>query len=274
MKRSPEWKALRKVFDEEWWALDRRSHDAQNEKYPYDIFGKSSVEETNALREALDKTFDAEREELRKKHGELLDAQQAKDEAELVVHLVWWVATEKLIKFSIDDLIDKVLNSNLASLVTVSSEKTGFRKTGNYGRPKRFKFVEVLFETTFNKVNLDDDRGGNLVFFLAEYTIKLGIGGRMFVNGWPWDGRLGMAEIDVKEKPAEMISLTDWFPRDPESLLSPRPPPAEAGDEATGAPVAEVEDEAAEPLEEPTEEQKPKVWSSGRDPSQPFEPKK
>jgi hypothetical protein len=267
-----------------------------------------SEEQYDALRKPVDKTFDAEREELRKKYRQLLDAQQAKDEAEIVVHLVWWLPTELLIKFSIEDLIDKVLNSNLASLVTVSSEKTMFEKSDSYGRPGRIKFVEVLFETTVYQVLIGT--GPKLGEFLAEYKRARGLYGRTFIYGWPYDGRLGMATSDMKSL-AELTAniddypldprLSDLFPKtdgddpdplDPESLLSPiepgdpdyfdipeldqplEPPPAEAGDEATEAPVAEVEDEAAELLEEPTEEQKPKVWSSGRDPDQPFEPKK
>ena len=332
MKKSPEWWALKKVADEEWQALEQRARDATS---PSKIGSGLSYEQYKALRESVDKTFDAEREELEKKNQQLLDAQQAKDEAEIVVHLVWWLRTELLIKFSIEDLIDKVLNSNLASLVTISSEKTMFAKTDSYGRPERIKFVEILFETTLDKVLIRT--GTNLGGFLAEYARARGLYGRTFINGWPDDGRLGMSASDMKSI-AELTKniddypldprLSDLFPKtdgddpdpldpeldqpldprlsdllpktdvddpdplDPESLLWPtepgdpdyfdipeldqplEPPPAEAGDEATGAPVAEVEDEAAEPLEEPTEEQKPKVWSSGRDPSQRFEPKK
>jgi hypothetical protein len=305
MKKSPEWWALKKVADEEWQALEQRARDATS---PSKIGSGLSYEQYKALRESVDKTFDAEREELEKKNRQLLDAQQAKDEAEIVVHLVWWLATAELTKFSIEDLIDKVLNSNLASLVTISSEKTIFRKTGAYGRPERVKFVEVLFETTFDHVQIGP--GYRLGKYLGDYARAHGFKGKMFLNGWPHDGRLGMAASDIKsiakltanidDYPLD-IRLSDLFPKtdgddsdpsDPESLLSPiepgdpdyfgipeldqplEPPPAEAGDEATEAPVTEVEDEAAEPLEEPTEEQKPKVWSSGRDPSQPFEPKK
>lgn len=339
MKKSPEWKALKKVADEEWRALTKRALDAQLEAYPYDLDSGLSDEQYDALRKPVDETFDAEREELKKKYWQLLDAQQARDEAELVVHYVWWLYTEELTKFSIEDLIDKVLNSNLARAVTVSSEKTMFLKAGdNYGRPGRHKFVEVLFETTYNRVRGFTDKvqnytsWGELAVYLLAYQRKHSLHGIQFIYGWPEDGRLAAHRTtrenvssitrhlddyvidphlgdlfpktdgdDSDPSDPEYPRLSDLFPKtdgddpdllDPESLLSPiepgdpdyfdipeldqplEPPPAEAGDEATGAPVAEVEDEAAEPLEEPTEEQKPKVWSSGRDPSQPFEPKK